>query len=705
MHPKSSRSIVLGLLVACLAGSAGVVARRPEAQQAPATAVSAAATAAVVDLVALDATGKPVLDLTPAELVITVSGQPRPVTDLRYVYRGAGSELAARGGLTAVPAAAVPARVVAVMVDENAIRRGREKAVASAAWRVIDSLTPSDLVGVMTLPVPRGQTTLMSDRGPLRGKLNGLSGRVQSEDFAAAAAMAPPTTPTPSTPEEVTGPDQVEAQRAAQVRERLSESDASAGVGTTATSPTQPGSTSATGAQPSRLWQSFRTLRLALEEFRKMPGEKFMVLVTGGDGNRTELERNEREDPGEVIDAAALARVHVHVVLAADSGRARVSPPLERLARETGGAVTVLAAKKPDLGDLTTAFSSGYVAEFEPTDADRPGRVSSLSVQTTRKGVRLIAATRWSLRGDPLPEPPPPAAPTASTTSAAPGDLPPTPGAAPVVTPRKESRSGREAAPDPELEAVLARVSRYVDTYLTEFGSVVAQEEYQQTVRRGASVTETRRTKADLLLVRAEDGWVPYRDVFELNGKPVRDREERLKKLFLENPKGALEEGRRISDESARYNLGRVYRTINTPTVALSFFQSKFLPTFTFKRRGTDTIDGVKVWRIDYREVGRPTQIVHGTTGENMPSNGAIYVEPTSGRVVRTVLQNGDASTIVEMVVNFRPNDTLGLWTPLQMQERYWSPGSRGETISSDANYSGFRRFQVDTDEAMGQPK
>jgi hypothetical protein len=248
-------------------------------------------------------------------------------------------------------------------------------------------------------------------------------------------------------------------------------------------------------------------------------------------------------------------------------------------------------------------------------------------------------------------------------------------------------------------------VSSYVDAYLAQFGSVVAEEAYQQTVRRGTSIVEARRTKADLLLVRSDSGWLPFRDVFEVNGQPVRDREERLKKLFLENPGQAMAEGRRISEESARYNIGRVQRTMNAPTVALSFFQSSFMRAFAYKRRGVETIDGTPVLRIDYREVGRPTQIVHGTTGADMPSNGAIYVEPTSGRVVRTVLQSGDASTVVEVVVKFLPNDTLGLWTPSQMTERYWSPGFRGDSISSEASYSSFRRFQVDTNEAVRQPK
>lgn len=152
--------------------------------------------------------------------------------------------------------------------------------------------------------------------------------------------------------------------------------------------------------------------------------------------------------------------------------------------------------------------------ELDPSDADRQGRVVSLGVQTSRKGVRLLVPARWTLRDDPLPEPPPPPAPTAASAAVAPG---------PSKADTKPTRGVESSPPDAELEAVLARTARYVDTYLAELGSVVAEEEYSQTVRRGSSVIDARRTKADLLLVRAAHGWIPFRDVFEVNGKAVRD--------------------------------------------------------------------------------------------------------------------------------------------------------------------------------------
>jgi hypothetical protein len=80
-------------------------------------------------------------------------------------------------------------------------------------------------------------------------------------------------------------------------------------------------------------------------------------------------------------------------------------------------------------------------------------------------------------------------------------------------------------------------------------------------------------------------------------------------------------------------------------------------------------------------------------------------VEPASGRVVRTLLKNGDEGTAVEVTVRYEPNDTIGLWTPVRMEERYWSSSGRRESISTEATYSSFRRFQVDTAEAVAEPK
>ena len=77
---------------------------------------------------------------------------------------------------------------------------------------------------------------------------------------------------------------------------------------------------------------------------------------------------------------------------------------------------------------------------------------------------------------------------------------------------------------------------------------------------------------SDFLLVQVPgEGWMPFRDVFERNGQKVRDREERLAKLFLNgSSRSSVDQARQIMVESARYNIGTVERTINLPTLPLA---------------------------------------------------------------------------------------------------------------------------------------
>ena len=69
---------------------------------------------------------------------------------------------------------------------------------------------------------------------------------------------------------------------------------------------------------------------------------------------------------------------------------------------------------------------------------------------------------------------------------------------------------------------------------------------------RAGGVQDARRVlTSDLLLVKpvGTDRWVQFRDVFEVDGKPVHDRSERLVKLFLE-PTGSS--ARQVEQIAAR---------------------------------------------------------------------------------------------------------------------------------------------------------
>jgi hypothetical protein len=64
--------------------------------------------------------------------------------------------------------------------------------------------------------------------------------------------------------------------------------------------------------------------------------------------------------------------------------------------------------------------------------------------------------------------------------------------------------------------------------------------------------------------------------VYEVDGRPVRDRTDRLTKLFLAPHPDSQSQARRIAEESARFNLGgQVLRTITTPLLALQFIRAE----------------------------------------------------------------------------------------------------------------------------------
>ena len=81
-----------------------------------------------------------------------------------------------------------------------------------------------------------------------------------------------------------------------------------------------------------------------------------------------------------------------------------------------------------------------------------------------------------------------------------------------------------------------------------------------------------RRLRSDLLLLRPEDAatWVQFRDVFEVDGEAVRDRQDRLAKLFLSGDLSTAKQVEEIRAQSARYNIGSVVRTMNVPVLPLA---------------------------------------------------------------------------------------------------------------------------------------
>ncbi|HEY1307526.1 MAG TPA: hypothetical protein VGF24_28430 [Vicinamibacterales bacterium] len=273
----------------------------------------------------------------------------------------------------------------------------------------------------------------------------------------------------------------------------------------------------------------------------------------------------------------------------------------------------------------------------------------------------------------------------------------------------------RDALQRPEAQStspdLLARVSAYVGAFYSRFGSIVAEERYEQTIRRspgsigttlqrggGGPVSTT--LVSDFLLVQVPgEGWLPFRDVFERDGQPVRDREERLAKIFLSGSRASLDQARAIMNESARYNIGNVQRNINVPTLALTFLADGQRTHFAFKLGKPDDDGAV----IDFRETARPTY-VRTTNDRDLPVNGRLWVDEQTGTIRRTELHAVDTDVEAHITVTYLQDQGLGLWVPARMEERY-KRGRDPLEVRGIATYSRFRRFEVRTSENIDDPK
>jgi hypothetical protein len=279
-------------------------------------------------------------------------------------------------------------------------------------------------------------------------------------------------------------------------------------------------------------------------------------------------------------------------------------------------------------------------------------------------------------------------------------------------------------APEPPLASVLDRAGTYVTEFHRRLAGIVAEERYAQTAHIPPSKPllgriEHRDLTSDLLLVNVSGTtrWLEFRDVFEVDGTPVRDRADRLTHLFLEPSAESSQQINAIMDESARYNVGPIERTVNTPMFPLAFLEAQWRSHFKFFRTNDRLPVAAKIevpagsaiaapfrvsadaWVIRFEEVLRPT-IIHTRGEKDLPSHGRFWIEPDTGRVLMSEVIAEDRTVRGTLTVSYQSEPLLGMLVPAAMRERY--EGRRTKVlVDATATYGRFRQFQVNVDETF----
>lgn len=257
----------------------------------------------------------------------------------------------------------------------------------------------------------------------------------------------------------------------------------------------------------------------------------------------------------------------------------------------------------------------------------------------------------------------------------------------------------------PSLAGLLAKAGAYVLRFESEFSSVVSEEDYDQTMmptgpgqlQRG--LQRTLRSDFTLVQVPGSPEWLPFRDVFEVDSRPVRDREDRLTKLFLAPTAESIQRARAIVGESARYNVGGLNRTINVPVLAFEVLRPVAQPRFRFSPGKPDKRTAADVDVVDFREIAHPS-FIRGPAGQgDLPSTGRLWIERDSGTVRKTELVVDTAIVRAEITATFDEVPGFPIAVPIEMNEVYSSRGR--PVVVGRAKYSKFRKFGVEVKDEM----
>jgi hypothetical protein len=278
-----------------------------------------------------------------------------------------------------------------------------------------------------------------------------------------------------------------------------------------------------------------------------------------------------------------------------------------------------------------------------------------------------------------------------------------------------------------DLEQLFGRVAAYVERFHREMEGAVLEEKYVQVLKRpccseprnpGSSpwlawrdeapaepdkgVEQRRQLLSEVLLVPATGGMmVGYRDVFEVDGREVRARDERMRRLFERGTADGRVELGRILAESARFNIGPTRRSGNVPSFPLLYLSAAMRPNLYLSGGGRDRRDGRDLVVLEFREDGTPT-LTSTAEGRDVPARGRAWIEPESGAVREIELRLGEGARRL-LRVWFRDEPRLGVLVPVRMWEWFERIPIPGETWPADletqASYTGLKLFTVTTEE------
>jgi hypothetical protein len=256
------------------------------------------------------------------------------------------------------------------------------------------------------------------------------------------------------------------------------------------------------------------------------------------------------------------------------------------------------------------------------------------------------------------------------------------------------------AGQDSDQTAVLTRAKLYVAQFEKDLSAVVAEQaDRQRIVRADGTIKQERTIVSDILLVRVGNSPRIFRDVISVDGKPVTDRDERVRKLFLATSmrESEIDRIRKIAKEGSRFDITSKggFDMLLLPIRILGPLADRFM----FETADKD---------LRFTEVKSPaiyrSRSLSGTV-RDMFLRGTFTLD-VQGRLLGSSVSATSADVEFTLDTRYTEDEATKLLLPVETRQLLHQPRrpktDRMETVRT---YSNFRRFQVTTDEQIALPQ
>jgi hypothetical protein len=228
-------------------------------------------------------------------------------------------------------------------------------------------------------------------------------------------------------------------------------------------------------------------------------------------------------------------------------------------------------------------------------------------------------------------------------------------GLAPIVT----------AAQPPALADVLKAAADYVLKFAGPAMVIEAEEQQTQYDTSSGQIGGSRRLKSDFVVVALDDGRVSsFRDTFEIDGRPLRERQNRLLDLLRSTDDTTVDRLGELSEASVRSYISPNLYVLGDPTLPLQFLRQQNQPRFAFKPDGVRTMDGRQVAIVRFSEEGAERFI---QTPEKAPVTGRLWIDAGTGAVRQAELVFSGKEFNLRSTTKYALDQKLGLWLPSEM--------------------------------------